>query len=921
MRTIELTAPHAAHEVLDSSSGMPMIVRLGGLSTSAMDAFGSRLSQQARELLALEEELRHARRRLVDRLYVEIGSASPEARRTLLTVKRDAFNGRGLDRHADLGNRAGLRALAGSEMAAVLALETERAVAADRFAAAFAAQQERERKALLHLLEERRFVRGVALSSPLLAENLPRLERPSHGGTNRRERRLEQSLARFASRAALKLSPFSSLTATALALTTSTRGDPPLRIEPPETWREGSSVRLQRYLVEQVAHALAAYTPFRDSLPVTLNDTLEPLPDGRSSLIRPGRWIFDQAISGFDYQRPALVKATLSSVLYDWLLAHLQGRELPYRDLLIEVSSALSASDPTLLRAKVDELLAIGVLHFQWPWTAADDAIETRLLAHLDAMVPPDEHLAALAATLRGIVELLAGYAATPTPSSVAAEVKRQVRELFTAVSRFDGVEPQIAGTIFKDWCVHEDVFWHAPAPERPLVHLATTTAREIRGSLEPLVRLSNLFSSRHDFMHSLGRLAARSFPGQIEISFLDLLRVATPLLKEYVRFDIATRRRGPLRVPAFNPLDSAAVDDLGRERQRVVERLENLLLPVDEGVQLDRQSLERLLDSVQGPYSRRRDFCAFVQPADAAGDTWVANLLCEGAGRLSSRFTSVMNAPERTAFDAFFGPACTFFEDGEEQELIDIYCPAGNTANVHRFYTPRVLTMPGETLAVDAHRRLTVRDLRVRLAGTDRLPALVDTRGRRLLPVHLGAINFRFIPFLSKFLALFGPGELRAVLPKKSARRQGDLEVVDRHAIDRVIYQRKSWLFAPKPLRAMLFGLSPAAAFRALCAWRAERGIPECTFLSEPASSRGGSALAKPQYIDFTSCVFVSIFRAALDDGASRLRLVETLPAPDRMPLVAPGRRIALELQLDGFAVPLSTRSRCAVRGQSSTS
>ena len=55
-----------------------------------------------------------------------------------------------------------------------------------------------------------------------------------------------------------------------------------------------------------------------------------------------------------------------------------------------------------------------------------------------------------------------------------------------------------------------------------------------------------------------------------------------------------------------------------------------------------------------------------------------------------------------------------------------------------------------------------------------------------------------------------------------------------------------------------------------------------------------------KPQYLDFTSPLFVEVFRSALRINGDPLTFEEALPLSDDLPQGPGGERWAVELQLD---------------------
>ena len=90
--------------------------------------------------------------------------------------------------------------------------------------------------------------------------------------------------------------------------------------------------------------------------------------------------------------------------------------------------------------------------------------------------------------------------------------------------------------------------------------------------------------------------------------------------------------------------------------------------------------------------------------------------------------------------------------------------------------------------------------------------------------------------------------------------------------------------------------------AFLAVNRWRLERRLPDRAFLAETVTRGAGPPRRKPQYIDFTSPLFVEIFRAAVQAGAEEIELAEALPDPGGMLRGADGRSWAVEVQLDNL-------------------
>ncbi|HVS00045.1 MAG TPA: hypothetical protein VMW27_25690, partial [Thermoanaerobaculia bacterium] len=408
--------------------------------------------------------------------------------------------------------------------------------------------------------------------------------------------------------------------------------------------------------------------------------------------------------------------------------------------------------------------------------------------------------------------------------------------------------------------------------------------------------------SRRHDLLHTLAAFGQRHWPGRAEVGFLDFLHAAQPLFRAYLDLDRKTQGAGMLAAPAFNPLDHAAIERLRHWRQLVLDGIGACLEPCGEEQRLCRASATRLLDQVPSLYAGSHSVCAIVQPQDGSGTSWVLNRLFEGSGWLSSRYTAVMDEEVRERWTAYYTARSVREQDGEMGELVDLNCTLGHSLNIHALQTRRVLEVPGESSPAPPGRSIRFRDLRIQLPGPDRYPRLVDAASRRLLPVHLGGRGFRFLPELLKLLVLLGPGELRPCLPRKGARREGDVLIGDRHLTGSVVFARRTWTFDAGVLRSRLERATDAQAFLAVNDWRLERGFPDRVFLAEPVGSGAGPPRLKPQYIDFTSPLFVEIFRSAVQAGPGELGIAEALPDPEGLLRGEDGKRWAVEIQLDNL-------------------
>lgn len=876
-----------------------LIVRVAGLPAEAIDPFSHpELVDKLAESERLRKKLDEMRAMLVDCLHGAVRTAAREERRFLLSVKRSCFNAGSL-RAFQLDPQWPLVVgIANALVEEIVTLERAVEEAEARLERLYESAFLREQESILRLLEHRDFVRGVSLASPDVAQNLGRLNGrdPDHFG--RREKRLCLTLLRYASRAALKLSPFSTLTRTGLALAA---GEAPgdFRLLPGSTWQERSTLSLRRELLEQCSSLLLRCRSFTEGLPVSLNESLAWDGDGRCTFFRPGRWEFDHESNSFRYSDASLVKARLEGPLVPWLVAQLSGTSWIYRHLLDQIRASLVDGED--LTQSIDELLEIGFLDLTLPWSFGEPELEHKILDQLKDF-PAGTGPGDFRDRLLELAGVLASSAETASPPQLLRDAKQGVEALFRSLATPAGIPSSIHFKAY-DRTFEEDVFLR-PSPgaggEHAIAHLSIDTANGLLRDLDPLTRLLSLHSRTHDLLYTLEAFAERHWPGRREVGLLELFAAAQPLFKEYLRYRAVLPLRYAPPPPEFNPLDLESVRRLNAWRGAIASRLKDCLQGSSETPMLCPRSLESLLDQVLAGQMQTCPYCAFVQPLDSGGHLWVLNFLGEGFGRLGSRYTSGMDGETRSYWADAFIPRSVFELDGEQVELVDMACPGHRTLNVHMLQTHRVLKTPGEHPAATPDRLIRLADLRVRLGGPEHPPALTDKTGRRLLPIPFGSLAPGGRPTLLKFLALFGPRELQWPLPKKAPRVRNEVRTLDRHLLGRIVYSRKKWMPDLQVLLAMLKGVDERGAYTAINRWRRENEIPNVVFVKEPISSTRSADREKPQYIDFSSPLFVQIFRSILKSGMKTLTLEEALPNPCQFP--AHGSRWAVEVQLENF-------------------
>lgn len=879
----------------------PLFSRIAGLPMHTIRAYHSdRCAEASERYSQIHDSLTGARSKLIDRLYAAIGNAPRGQRRFLLNVKRACFNDRPLKRYCDAVQWPVLVELGGPLVDDILALESELASVVDRFEQDYSAICIEQRDELRRHITDPGFRRGLALASPTVSRNVSNLDDSAGSHCERRRRRLEITLVRYVSRAALKLSPFSTFTRVALAAV-EVDASPGVQLIGERPWTERSLLRIRRYLLDQYVAAFVLYEPFRRELVAVLNNSLVELPDRRWRFVRPGHWKLDPENGALRYQWAALAEVRIDGDLVPWLKRQLDRTHTTYGrvcDILLNGGELIGSV------ADLDELIAIGFVNLLTPWSIDEAWAERRLLEHLHTL-PRTAELQIVIDCLCELVCLEEGYASTDTADRSVEQIASLIDELWESLKVLTGVDSDLSLNHSSDHDYYEDVLLESPGRRQatvPVVHVSRAGAQACLRSIDPVLRLSTLFRHNEDFLCTMAAYAATQCAPREKFGLLDLFQAVQPIWQEFTKFCLSSSHAGSAVPATFNPMGLAILRDLQEFRDHVWAGIDTCVVEYDDFSEVSIEALERLLVGIPPLYAPEAGACLFMQPADAEGTSWVVNHLREGTGRFGSRFTPVMEAAIRRQY---LDTVATRVGSRASiaGEWLEVVCGHGDTANAHVPHTHRVIEMPGDTVDLPRSRRLSLSDLHIRIDRDVLTARMYDDAGRRIIPVYLGGAHLWYLPPLERFLCVFGPSELRPIFPQPRSTQVGDCVLSKRLVIGNVVLQRRVWSFPVRRLQELIAGMSEAHALLAISRWRTAIGIPEQIFIIGNVNSRSSARDRKPQYVDFTSPLFLRVFtvilRGSHDD---RMRLEEVLPTVSMMPRDSSNVKWAVEILLDSI-------------------
>lgn len=192
----------------DVSISPTILTRIGGLPVDAVPGASAEIGACLERLDHIEETLDELAQPLIDRIFDVVPTIEdPKARRLVLQAKRQVFAGKAVQARAAEALRANAPAGVASAFDAWEAVRAEREDLESRLEALLGADDDAMRDALTHTVSDTAYLSSLALATPELVDRLIH-----HKPGRKPSERLVRSLYNYATRTALKTSPFSGLT-------------------------------------------------------------------------------------------------------------------------------------------------------------------------------------------------------------------------------------------------------------------------------------------------------------------------------------------------------------------------------------------------------------------------------------------------------------------------------------------------------------------------------------------------------------------------------------------------------------------------------------------------------------------------------------------------------------------------------------
>ncbi|MFF4444518.1 lantibiotic dehydratase [Streptomyces sp. NPDC001502] len=851
----------------------------------------------------LDTELALTAAPLCDDLYATRDSHPADFHRDTVLPLRRALHNRREPRPALLARLGDLPARL-PRLAAWLALRAARDTLLTALDTACGPALDAERASLAALCREPALAKATALTS---ADLLRAMNRAATGTADRRTRKEEPTVLRYALRASTKTSPLSWFTAVGWGPLAGHPAGGPAR--PVTSWGTApvldgplrSVVRANRTLTTALTLALLDAPHRRTTLPHRITSTARTAgPRTAYTRDRP-------SFAGGRYLVPGEDEAEVASGGPLRLLTGLAENPVPLADLTRHLATALcpagendsSSSGRAAVAAFLDRLTRADLLVPQHPVAPQDPAPLQRLDAWVRSFAPghpEDAHRADRIAELGSLTARFAAAPAAGRPALLTALTQRWTAELAAAGRPVPtGSAPLTV--------LSEDVI----AP-RPLA-LDGFLAAADHQALAEVTALAELFDLGHLVRRALrDRFVERYGPGG---------RCAHPW--EFGT-DVTAAWESAGRIALLDPADRdafpTATEPLARLRAEITAALRepggprprHAAAPADEAV-LPADTLRTLGERLPATaLERPLSYTYFLQRDPAAG-LLAVNHVYGGWGRFTSRFLDFLD-PRATAevsrqIRRGLGPGA---------RPAQIRPVGGFNANLHPLLVPDEIGSDRDRTPIAEADLELVHD-----EATDQVRIHLRTTGEPLDVLYPGflapvLLPARIAPHLADHPA--GAVDFRPLAPRRTLDAPGGRVTVSSRLRHRhVVLQRRRWLLPPAVVAALRADLAadtsphrvPAAA---TADWRARLGLPEQVFLHPAAGAPTGRATEdflsrltrpKPHLADLGNALHLRCLAKWLSRHTDGVVLEEALPAPGGLAAPARAVELALEVYRDG--------------------
>lgn len=749
-------------------------------------------------------------------------------------------------------------------------------------------QVRRVREEILRFAKEPRLRKGILLQSNELDHHLDRITGVPNL-SEKRMRKIEQTILKYLYRAAAKTSPFGTLGVVGLGSFVMQPLDSPSLVEVDLCQGTSSSGEMNLALLGHIIHTITETDGMLIDVPLELNKSV--LKSGlRYRYVRRSRvGPTDSYQMGLSPRSESVFFLGAEGIIQRVVQLMGDGRKLQAPDIVNELlfDSGVTASVDEILDY-IRALVKVGFLvspifsvDLANPRPATDFALRLAKIGSVWAQAV-SEHILSLQSLVNDYVN-----AESDSRRILDERMRVEVRGIESAI----GVSSEINLTsiCFEDVadrgtvCKVDNGWW----------------THEVLPTLEICGRFLSLFDRSASIRLALkAYFLARYGAGGV-------VRDVTGFLDEFRQDCFEELQRALLRHRDYsenltvNPLpnwfdldDVKFLDDSKQRLQRFLQGAVDQCGPEPWVLELDRNWLNEFLRDMPETAPIQPDPRSFFLQMGLRGNNpyVVINKSYCGMGLQFSRFSKLLDSVvDYEVIDRVRSRNTPFSDSVLMAELrggMDT-----TNLNAHPHLTGYELLCPGETSERPVSEQIDLCSLVLKYDPHKGVILWSDERRARVVPVYLGFLLPYLLSPIQQELLLLSP--VNMAMPNFFEGVKVNGFRYPRLTVGGVVLQRRTWRFPKKELPDTHTNMKVSARYLLWRDWKRANGIPDQVFL-QPQAGRSVddgevnrarlNASTKPLFVDFDSEISVRLFDRAIANYSDPIEIVEMLPNPNEL-------------------------------------
>lgn len=706
--------------------------------------------------------------------------------------------------------------------------------------------------------------KGMILSSRSLMERISSYQKkdPIHFG--KKERQTEQALLKYLTRIASKVSPFSTFTNVGIV-------DHDDSLSQVSSEKIQSFIRLNNYLFAYLQELLLSFPSFYQYLKLEINPSLQQQAD---------QYLFILNTRNVESVQQLDREETVDFVLKT-IASFKEG--IVFTDLLDQIKDTIDA-DKTDLANYILQLIQFGALEWRWDIAGTDPNWPNKLLNKIRSFRQFD-YQQNLIELLEYLLQQQLTYIDSDVPKrkAIQDETHLQLKSFSQALIQSADISVESEQLINVESFERFKLQGFSFLKEQ--IFLEDTT-RYIPSTIIDKLNIQSMLEELNQLNECLIPLSFDEMSAELLHVFKTKFanRQQVNLIEFYDAFFRTEIKEDFPALSQWQALNEEWLEELS----------EKIASDLSFEINIDLKDLKQIKNKLQ-PRSMMqvpKSFGALVQQAD---DKFMINACFMGYGKMMGRFLHLFPQTVTTAIKRWND------EIKGNQLWVENRDASYFNANLHPSLFDWEIRSPASQNDLAQTQQISIADLDIKYdKQADRLYLFDREQQKELQIFNYGIEGLGSRSPMYRMLSCFGVEQaniqpLIAIVNAitSSKNEDGIIRLARLGVGERLILQRKTWLFPSKVLPLIQSNETTAKYFLRIQKWRQSYELPNSIFITVQPDHNFKKALGekkittddyKPQYIDFDNPLLVQLFSKLIKRVTNQLKIEEMLPSTDQL-------------------------------------